>query len=64
MFQYIDPTHGKVQVLSQKEFDKKITKHSDCTMDSETIIDENKLHIERILCYSHRKDWFVEVKKL
>lgn len=63
MFEYNDPTHGKVKVLSEKEFEEKIAKHDNCTTDGETIIDENNLHIERVLCYTHRKDWFVEVKK-
>ncbi len=60
--EYYDSYYGKVKIISILEFEREFYPlHKDCTMDSETIIHENELHIERFLCYNHKIDWFVQI---
>lgn len=62
MYKYHDSEYGEVNVLSEEEFQLLFyPKHENCNADSETIIEGSDLHIERILCYDHKQDWFLRV---
>lgn len=48
-----------MKIISQDKFESiKDCHHRDCNMDSETIDDNT----QRIICYDHNDDWFVNIK--
>lgn len=50
-------------LVTEKEFEQEMNiEHKDCNMDSETIVNNPRLHIERVICYDHQLDWFFKVE--
>lgn len=50
-------------LVTEKECLEDISiEHKDCNIDGDTIVNNPKLHIERIICYDHHLDWFIKVK--
>lgn len=56
--------YGQVDLISESELLQEIDiEHKDCEIEGDTVINNEKIHIERILCYDHQLDWFVKVEK-